>query len=100
MKGTDKSEALSNFFEAISQDGRISITHIGIYAALLQYRLINGFTNPIQVFSRQIMQLAKISAPITYHRCIRELNDYGYIRYVPSFNRREASRIYFLDKPG
>jgi len=95
MKGTNKSEALSNFFEAISQDGRISITHIGIYAALLQYRLINGFTNPIQVFSRQIMELAKISAPITYHRCIRELSDYGYIRYAPSFSKKEGSTIYF-----
>ena len=42
---------LSNFFEAIGNDARISITHIGIYAALLQYRMQNGFTNPIQVFS-------------------------------------------------
>ncbi|HQS22828.1 MAG: hypothetical protein B7Y11_01335 [Sphingobacteriia bacterium 24-36-13] len=88
---------LSDFFSAIQQDGRISITHIGIYAALLQYRIDNGFINPIQVFSHEIMQLAKISAPITYHKCVRELSEYGYINYMPSFKRNQGSKIYFPD---
>jgi hypothetical protein len=88
---------LSDFFSAIQQDGRISITHIGIYAALLQYRIDNGFINPIQVFSHEIMQIAKISAPITYHKCVRELSEYGYINYMPSFKRNQGSKIYFPD---
>lgn len=86
---------LSDFFIAIAKDGRISITHIGIYAALLQYRTENGFPNPIQAFSHQIMSIAKISAPITYHKCVRELSEYGYINYLPSFKRNQASKIYF-----
>ncbi|OJW81834.1 MAG: hypothetical protein BGO69_15150 [Bacteroidetes bacterium 46-16] len=88
---------LSDFFSAIQKDGRISITHIGIYAALLQYRIDSGFINPIQVFSHEIMQLAKISAPITYHKCVRELSEYGYINYMPSFKRNQGSKIYFPD---
>lgn len=91
----DSSKALSDFFSAISNDGRISITHIGIYAALLQYRIASGFTNPIQVFGHEIMKIAKISAPITYHKCVKELSAYGYIHYVPSFKRNQASKIYF-----
>ncbi|WP_413998143.1 hypothetical protein ACMDB5_10120 [Flavobacterium sp. W1B] len=86
---------LSEFFSAIEKDYRISITHIGIYAALLQYRTDKGFTNPIQVFSYEIMHIAKISAAATYHKCVRELNEYGYIRYEPSFKRNQGSRIYF-----
>lgn len=86
---------LTDFFTAIEHDGRISITHIGIYAALLQYRKDHGFVNPIQVYSYEIMQLAKLSAATTYRKCIKELSAYGYIRYVPSFNRKQASRIYF-----
>lgn len=92
MDGLDQ---LSDFFEAIETDGRISITHIGIYAALLQYRMQAGFINPIQVFSREIMSIAKLSSAITYHKCLRDLNDYGYIKYEPSFNRMKGSRIYF-----
>ncbi len=89
---------LGDFFEAIQNDARISTTHIGIYAALLQYRLLRGFDNPIQVFSREIMHIAKVSSAMTYHRCIRDLSEYGYIRYEPSYNRNKGSRIYFVDK--
>ncbi|MBS1780973.1 MAG: hypothetical protein JST70_16735 [Bacteroidetes bacterium] len=91
----DQLKMLSDFFSAIRDDGRISITHIGIYAALLQYRIDCDFANPIQVFGHEIMRIAKISAPITYHKCIKELSAYGYIHYIPSFKRNQASRIYF-----
>lgn len=85
---------LSNFFEAIESDARISITHIGVFAALLQYYTQNGSTNPIQAFSYDIMRIAKLSSAITYHKCIRDLSAYGYITYEPSFNRKKGSRIY------
>jgi hypothetical protein len=85
---------LSNFFIAIASDGRISITHIGVYAALLQYQTENDFANPIKVFSHQITEIAKISR-ITYSRCVRELSEYGYIKYIPSFKCNQASKIYF-----
>lgn len=90
-------QPLTDFFTAIEQDGRISITHIGIYAALLQFRKAQGFVNPIQAYSYEVMGIAKISAATTYRKCVRELSAYGYIRYVPSFNRKQASKIYFPD---
>jgi hypothetical protein len=87
---------LSDFFKAIEKDYRISITHIGIYAALLQFRVDSGFVNPIQVRSYEIMGIAMISSPKTFHKCIHELNEYGYIKYVPTRNRSQKSKIYFL----
>lgn len=89
---------ISDFFEAIETDARISITHIGVYAALLRYRIQNDFTNPIQVFSHEIMSIAKLSSAITYHKCVRQLSEYGYIRYEPSFNRTKGSKIYFIER--
>ncbi|WP_163400671.1 hypothetical protein [Flavobacterium fluviatile] len=86
---------LSDFFSAIEKDFRISTTHIAIYAALLQYRVNLGFVNPIQAYRHEITELAKISSPYTYHKCIKELSDYGYIRYEPSFKKNEGSKIYF-----
>lgn len=87
---------LSVFFSAIENDCRISITHIGIYAALLQYWSDHHFENPIHVFSYEIMKIAKISASTTYHKSIKDLNDYGYIRYEPSFKRNKGSRVFML----
>jgi hypothetical protein len=89
---------LSDFFKAIENDYRISITHIGIYVALLQFRVDKGFVNPIQAYRYQIMDIAKISSPKTYYKCMRELNEYGYIEYKPTRKRNQGSRIYFVDK--
>jgi hypothetical protein len=89
---------LSDFFKAIENDYRISITHIGIYVALLQFRADKGFINPIQAFRYEIMDIAKISSPKTYYKCIRELNEYGYIKYESTRKRNQGSKIYFLDK--
>ena len=86
---------LSDFFRAIEKDYRISITHIGIYAALLQFRVDSGFINPIQAYRYEIMKIAKITGPVTYHKCMRELNEYGYISYMPKRNRNQRSVIYF-----
>lgn len=92
----DQFKPLSDFFNAIAGDPRISITHIGIYAALLQYWSEHHFENPVQVFSYEIMRIAKISASTTYHKSIRDLNRYGYIRYEPSFKRNRGSKVYFI----
>ena len=87
-------EVLSRFFAAIAHDPRISFTHISVFAALVQFRQENGSDNPVQFFSHQIMRLAKISGTATYARIIRELNEYGYIRYEPSYKRNQGSKVY------
>lgn len=92
----DFSKLLSDFFFAIENDPRISITHIGIYAALLQYWSEHHFENPVHVFSYDIMRIAKISASTTFHKAIRELSEYGYIKYEPSFKRTKGSKVYFI----
>jgi hypothetical protein len=91
----DTLQPLSDFFAAIEKDPRISITHIGIYAALLQYWKEQNYKNPIQVFSYQIMRIAKVSASSTYHKTIRDLSNFGYILYEPSFRRNQGSKVHF-----
>lgn len=88
---------LSDFFQAIEKDFRISPTHIAIYAALLQFRVNKGFINPIEVYRYQITPLAKIYSAYTYHKYIRELSDYGYLRYEPSDKKTVGSKVYFLE---
>ena len=94
----DALQPLSDFFLAIERDARIGITHIGIYAALLQYWKEHQYKNPIQVFSYEIIRIAKISASATYHKSIRDLSEFGYIKYEPSFKRNQGSKVYFLDR--
>ncbi|RYY46190.1 MAG: hypothetical protein EOO06_15025 [Chitinophagaceae bacterium] len=91
-----ESKQFSNFFAAIADDPRINSTHISLYMALLQYWKEHGFITPLQVFSHDIMQVAKILSSDTYYKSIRDLSDFNYIRYEPSYKRNQGSKIYLL----
>ena len=87
---------LSEFFSAIAHDPYIGTTHISLYMGLLNYWNEHGCKNPISVFRHELMELCKISGYATYHKCIKELSDYGYIKYMPSYNRNRRSLVYLL----
>lgn len=85
------------FFSAAEKDYRIGPTHLGLFAALLHYSARQGFINPIRAFNREIMAVAKIAGANTYSKHIRELNEYGYLRFEPSFKKNKPSCIYLFD---
>lgn len=88
-------QPIAGFFEAIKNDGRICISHIGLYAALVQYWQDHDFINPVEAYSYEITRVARISAN-TYHKCIRDLHDFGYVKYEPSFKRNRSSKVFLL----
>ena len=87
------SQQIDDFFEAIADDPRISTTHISLYMALLKLWNENGCQNPIRIFGRKVMPICKISGVATYHKGMRELHDYGYIQYSPSYYRFVGSVV-------
>ncbi len=86
---------LSSFLSIAEHDPRIGLSHICVYCALLGLRKDE---NDVNVFfsASELMKKSKICGTGTYHRCIRDLNDYGYIKYLPSFNFRKKSRAVLL----
>jgi len=85
---------ITEFYEAIADDGRISVTHVSLYMALLYKWNLDGFKNPISINRETIMKMAKISARHTYNTCINQLHDYGYIKYIPSSNPLSGSVVH------
>jgi hypothetical protein len=43
------------------------------------------------------MRISKISAKATYHKCIKDLHNFGYIQYIPSYNPFKGSLVYLFD---
>ncbi len=84
---------LTGFYDKIQQDERLNPTHISLYLALFQFWNINHFQNPISISRNEMMRLSKISALGTYHKCIKELQKFGYIEYIPSFNPYKGSLV-------
>ena len=87
---------LTRFYEGIKEDSRISPSHIALYMALFECWNQNDFRNPIFISRREVMAAAKISGLATYHRCIKELHEYGYIVYSPSYNPTICSKVMIL----
>ncbi|HCN10807.1 MAG TPA: transcriptional regulator [Chryseobacterium sp.] len=84
---------LTGFYDRIQQDDRLNPTHISLYLALFQFWNLNHFQNPISISRNEMMRLSKISALGTYHKCIKQLQDFGYIEYLPSFNPYKGSLV-------
>jgi hypothetical protein len=89
---------LTQFYEAIQEDSRISPSHIAVYMALFQCWHLRGFQDPVPIIRREVMQAAKISGLATYHRCIRDLHAFGYIRYQPCYNPAKPSVVWLARK--
>ena len=90
---------LTEVFIQFTEDKRLSPPHISLYMALFQMWNINRFQNPFLIIRSEIMQISKISNKSTYHRCINQLNQYGYIKYIPSRNPMIGSNVEMKDSP-
>ncbi len=86
--------AMTKFYEAIEDDVRISTTHISLYMALLQQWNVNGGINPVIIVRGSLMRAAKINARYTYNKCMNNLNEFGYIKYIPSNSCLVNSIVY------
>lgn len=87
-------EPLTGFYEAIADDARIGVTHISLYMALLQQWNTSGGNNPVIIVRSKIMKAAKINARYTYNKCMNNLQEFGYITYLPASNPFNCSIVY------
>ena len=85
---------MTDFFSAIGSDHRIGYPHIVLYMALFQCWNKNEFNNPISISRSQIMKLSKINSKSTYHKYMKDLTDFGYINYSPSYHPVLGTTVY------
>lgn len=96
----ENAEQLPRFYQAIVKDHRIGATHISLYMAFFQQWVCNQYKNPIAVRRDEVMPIAKIFSKATYHKCLKELEQYGYIRYFPSRNHVCKSSVFIEELKG
>jgi hypothetical protein len=89
-----KNGHILSFIARTIPDSRINKGHVSLYVALVYIWSRQNYIGPVLIYSREIMPLAKISSTPTYHTLIRQLSEYGYIRYIPSFYRKKKSSVY------
>lgn len=85
---------LNNSYQSFYEDEKLTPYHISLYFALFQHWNTAKFRNPISVSRDELMKGAKIGSVNTYTRCMKELHEWQYIQYIPSFNPQKGSQVY------
>lgn len=88
---------LAGFFDRVAKDDRLGPLHVSMYVSLFQFWNASRFKNPISISRSELMRVSKICSKATYHKCIKELNEYGYLHYQPSFNPIRGSLVYLFN---
>jgi len=91
--------AYSKWVKRMGKDPRLYATHISLFTAMFVCWQRSGFSNPFLVNRKQLMSFSRIASVATYHKCIKELDGYGYIRYQPSYHPKLGSLIYWPTWP-
>lgn len=92
-----QSKNIISFFGSFIQDSRMYPSHISLYVSLFQLWSSNKFQNPFRICREELMKLSKIKSFATYHKCINEIHNAGFINYSPSYNSYEGSSIEIID---
>ena len=97
-KGTVTIETvLKNFQTLIVDDPRVGPPHISLYLAIVHFASLQDYQNPVAAFRKDLMKHAKICGAATYIKCLQELQEFGFVKYIPSFNPLLGSLFYLED---
>lgn len=77
----------------MSEDDRLSPYHLSVYNALFMLWNECGFADKLSINRNDVMRLSKIGNQNTYTKVLKQLHDYGYIVYEPSFNPLKGSLV-------
>src|SRR5690554_177628 len=61
--------------------------------AFFNYWNMYRFPKDFIIIRDEVMKLSKIGSKSTYHRCLKQLDSWKYIQYIPSHNSFKGSRI-------
>ncbi len=83
--------------ESFIADERLSPLHISLYYALFHSWNLSKFQSPISISRHDIMRACKIGSANTYTKCLKELDEWNYIKYIPSHNPYKGSQIHMYN---
>jgi hypothetical protein len=83
----------------LTKDSRITVWHMAAMFGIIQLSNSGDIKEPIYISRKRVMELAHINNFVTYHKCIKELQEFGYILYCPSYHPGIGSKVIFRRLP-
>lgn len=83
---------LNVMLETFSLDTRLNPKHVSLYMALFRCWNSERFPTWFFISRKVLMNSSRIGSKSSYHRCLKNLHDWGYLIYKPS-HRISGSRV-------
>src|SRR5688572_9758417 len=87
---------LSDLINRVELDERLKPIHMSLYMALCNCWIKSHFKTSYNVSRRHLMGASRIQSTATYHRIINDLQNFGYVRYKPSYHPVRGSQVSLL----
>jgi len=89
----DRLQELMTFMHELASDIRLKPTHISLCLALCHAWLRGDFKNIFQVSRSKLMAASRIQSQATYHKVMKDLQAFGYLKYTPSYHPVKGSSV-------
>jgi len=80
----------------IADDERCTASHASLYHALFYCWNRNRFSDPLFVYRDQLQRISHVASTKVYYQCLRDLESWGYIRYIPSQSVTRPTKIHMI----
>ncbi len=87
---------LVQYIDRITEDTHLRPNHVSLLLALCDAWIKSQFQSTYHVSRRRLMRASHIHSIATYHKVIKELQVFGYLKYDPSYHPVKASQIEIL----
>jgi hypothetical protein len=84
---------LKGFFDRLEADANMTAHHISLYMVIFNVWNMNRFLEQFEVTRMDLMSMSRIGSAHTYSRCMKQLDDWGYIKYSANSNRYRVSKV-------
>jgi hypothetical protein len=95
MISSDETKWLQ-FLMTAAEDKRLNVWHLALLLALVQLARVQEERQIIHVSRSRLMILSHINTIPTYHKYFKQLQDFGFIKYSPSYHPGYRSTVEFL----
>lgn len=89
---------ITALYAKIAEDSRITVWHISLYMSMLILWQRGGFDKQVKISRDRLMTMARFKSITTYHKCISNLRDFGYIKYLPTYDCYAGSVVEIITK--
>ncbi|SMC61122.1 hypothetical protein SAMN02787074_2030 [Chryseobacterium sp. YR221] len=95
---TNVAQRWFDFMDFLDNDPKLNVWHISLMLAIARLACKQKENWVIHVSRSKLMKLSHIDSITSYHRYFKELQQFGYIKYIPSYHPHYRSTVEIIKR--